>query len=422
MRTYTTAIYATLALTLLASLLATPAAAQTGVFCSDQSTLFPYTSHGWTIQQGNQSGNEVRSNAPLSGVVSVRYRLGGNSELPISAYSVRVQVYRTNPFPDPPVLTIAASNLDLGTYRVVARRYWTTTLAWQEMQLYLQPISIGPTYYLFFETTASPLDQVAIRVIEVCASSQVDITATSTGTLTPSPTVTTPPITATPTDTPIPTDTPTPTTGPSPTPGPTSTAPPPTGTALPGPAISTRSVFRTIPAPSSCNDPFNPCGVNPFPRIDMPTLAIASPQPYTPYPTYSGPSTFAPFSTPTGVSAGTGTPSGTGTGTPSGTGTPGLANLGNLAGTLAAQPTGFGINGTPMAVAGLATQIAGAGQFVGVAKGVTLLGRNKVYELLLFLFLCVMFAFAVHMAIFFLPSVIRIIQYVLEIIRTFKPL
>jgi hypothetical protein len=185
---------------------------------------------------------------------------------------------------------------------------------------------------------------------------------------------------------------------------------------------ATRVVEMTIIPPPQCGNVYNPCTNLPWAIPIFPTIDLPSP---TVMPT----NTAQPITT---------TPSQTLTPTPSVTGatiTPtGAIDLGavqtlagnfyNLAATMQDIGTAdvYDASGTPASLSGISAGFSTSiPNIFSTVRGVLAATNNRAMSIVAFLFICVLFVILVYLAGFMFPVFMRIITFILEIIRTFKP-
>jgi hypothetical protein len=422
-------------LILMSGSMPTPTRARAEVNDCDQYP-FPGGSFGWHIVTGTLSDPNVLSPSDRDDIevyldlgTDIRlYTIGVNAYLnPLATFTW----YTTKKF-----YFVDVTLEDAGGHVVDIRRISFNQVSWNYGEAYFNGTSARRIRFLgqrsvFVGGTDGTIGGHAfgLNVRKICTVLiPGDPTETPTGaTPTPSQTrtataTTVPSITATPTATLTPSETPTGTIAPTNTPGPTNT-PAPTGTTA-GSLQATVPSFLTPDLGDQCSDAFNPCGVMPFPVPDFPTVGgLVSPTAFgvggTPSPGATGTPAYDPSSTVNPTIAVVITGVGSGLSDQSDTLNTMTSSMGSgLNGT-----PQFSLNGTPQTVAILSTEIGGnAGTFVGYVKGITLLGNSRLFSMLLFFFLCIVFVVTVRIITFMVPMIIKLVQFILEVVQTIKPL
>ncbi len=296
-----------------------------------------------------------------------------------------------------------------------------------------------------------------IHVYEVCSSPAITATPSPTfeiipDTPTPEPDTPTPTLTATatpgPTQTPSTTPSATLTLTPSETltpsatltpsetntpggPTPTATAPAsstaPASATIHASATTTKQglgagngIFGTIPAPKGCKDPFNPCGVNPFPVPGFATLSLASPTAYR-TPTANG----TQLQTP--VLSGSASPTGTAVATATGTEISGIIELATQ---VAGIPEGFrdppvftDAAGDPIDLRNAIHLLGNSiGQFFGFLRSLntlfSILGRAG--ALLAFMLLDVAIILLLRVLLFAVPVILALLRWLFRALQLIR--
>jgi hypothetical protein len=197
----------------------------------------------------------------------------------------------------------------------------------------------------------------------------------------------------------------------------------PTPTATPTATLTNeqRAALATIAPPPSCGSIFSPCNAMPWSVPTFPTMALPSP---TIWPTF----------TPQPVTA---TPTASLSPTPSVTGatiTPtapldfsAVETLVDQFNQAAATMQDIGtapveLSGTPVSVGGLGSSLStNVPNVFSAIKGVLSTTNNRAMGVLMFLFLMVLFAILVELSGLIFPVVMRLIEFILMIVRTIKP-
>lgn len=177
-----------------------------------------------------------------------------------------------------------------------------------------------------------------------------------------------------------------------------------------------KEFWATIPPPDKCAGPFSACGALPWPVPGFPTL-----QSPTPVPGQSILATATVLRSPSPAPAVTVTAL---TGTPNGTQVPSSLSTieGNVQGqlsTMIANSTpSIAMNSTPVTVEGYVNTVQdSAALLVGYVKGIGLFTNSRLGDLILFLFMSVMFVILIKLLIFFLPLIVKFINFVVQIIQ-----
>ncbi len=217
------------------------------------------------------------------------------------------------------------------------------------------------------------------------------------------------------------------------TPTPTYTATP-TNTLTPTLSNTERAGLATVVPPPGCGNIYNPCPGLPWAVPFFPTLSLPSPTlinlNYDQF--ASATSIYTPTAGGSASATPTPTPSYTATSTPSAT--PIAIDVGpitTLSGAIsdtvntmvAASTQAATLDGTeasiPELAQGFATNIPNV---FSTIRGMTEATNNKTMGVLAFVFAIFVFVILVHLAVMFLPIIVRIIQFVLQIISAIKPL
>lgn len=185
----------------------------------------------------------------------------------------------------------------------------------------------------------------------------------------------------------------------------------------PTPNNSERALMETIVPPASCGNIYNPCSGMPWSVPLFPTVALPSP-------------TLIMVMADTGttpVPGGTPTPSPVPSPTDALIDTSGVATvavgLQDASGTLAALSAAtIQANGTEESVSSLGVQLSGEMPNVfSTVRGVLAATNNKAMGIVMFLFLAVLFVIAIFLLTMAFPLIVRVVEFVLQVITAVKP-
>jgi len=195
-----------------------------------------------------------------------------------------------------------------------------------------------------------------------------------------------------------------------------------------------RAGISTVVPPPSCGNVYNPCSGLPWAVPFFPTVNLPSPplillyvdqfltatSIYTPTPGASPTRTITPSPTDTPTKTPTATPVDIGTG-PISTLSGGISDTVNTL--VAASTQAATLDGTEASIPELAQDFAtNIPNVFSTIRGMTAATNNKTMSLVAFVFAIFIFVILVHLVVMFLPIIIRIIEFILQVISTFKPL
>ena len=190
----------------------------------------------------------------------------------------------------------------------------------------------------------------------------------------------------------------------------------PTPTITLTPNNNQRADMATVVPPAACGDVFNPCVKLPWSVPVFPTVVLPSPTLVGVYMADVG-------ATP--QVGGTPTPTATGTQQafdvgPITTLSSGISNASNTL--VAVGAATLEIDGTQESVENIATEVAGNMPSVfSTVKGVLAATDNRAMSVVRFLFLCVLFVIGVYLLTLTFPIILRIIEFILQVITAIKP-